>query len=152
MDYQIKSIKKISAGFTLVEILIVISITAILAMVSTSVYTNLNARENLEISTNSLIEAIRYAQSNSRVGKGDSEWGIRILQSSFVIFKGSNYVSRNVSFDQSFNFSKGVVVDGLSEIVFEKITGWTEDDGAIILTNSYGTKDILINEKGTLTY
>jgi hypothetical protein len=98
------------------------------------------------------VEAIRHAQSNAQIGKGDSSWGVKILSDSVIIFKGSSYVSRDTSADQSLNFSGGVVASGIDEIVFTKVTGSTINTGTVTLTNSYGTKNIQINEKGTLTY
>lgn len=152
MDLQIKSAKKLTLGFSLLEVIVVIGIVGLLATISTSVYSSFKAHENIEIATTSVVEAIRYAQSNSQAGKGDSSWGVEIIPTSVIIFKGTSYSSRDVSADQSLDFSSGVVASGLSEIIFSKITGTTVNTGTVVLTNSYGTKNILINEKGTLTY
>jgi len=152
MDFQLKSTKKLSRGFTLVEIMLVVGIIGLLTTISTSVYNSFKTHENLEITTIGVVEAIRHAQGNSQSGKGDSSWGVKVLASSAVIFKGSSYASRDTSADQSLGFSGGVEASGLSEIVFTKIIGSTTDTGTVTLTNSYGSKNILINEKGTLTY
>lgn len=152
MDLQIKSISKYCRGFTLLEIIVVMGIFGLLATISTSVYSSFKAHENLEISAVTVVEAIRYAQLNSQVGKGDSSWGVKISSDSISIFEGSSYVSRENSSDQSLDFTGGVLASGLSEIVFNKVTGSTIDTGTIVLTNSYGDKNITINEKGTLTY
>lgn len=152
MDLPVKSIKKIYRGFTLFEIIVVIGIIGLLITVSTSVYSSFRAHESLEITTIGVVEALRYAQANAQSGKGDSGWGVAILSSSVVVFKGTNYINRDTSADQTLDFYGGVTADGLSEIVFSKVTGSTEDVGAVILTNSYGTKNIEINEKGILTY
>ena len=152
MDSLIKSTNKLSHGFTLVEMVVVIGIIGLLATISTSVYSSMKTHENLEITTTSVVEAIRHAQANTQTGKGDSVWGIKILSSSAVIFKGASYAGRDTSVDQLFDFSGGLVASGLSEIVFAKITGSTPNIGTMTLTNSYGVKNISINEKGTLTY
>ncbi len=152
MDLQTKSTKELSRGFTLVEIVVVIGIVALLVAFSTSVYNSFKTHENLEIATTGVVEAVRHAQANAQSGKGDSSWGVESLSNSILIFKGSSYASRDTSSDLPFDFSGGVVASGLSEIVFEKITGSTVNTGAITLTNSYGTKNITINAKGTITY
>lgn len=152
MNYQVKLNNKSYSGFSLIEIVLVIGIVGLLATVSTSVYSSFKAHENLEIATTGTVEAIRHAQANAQSGKGDSVWGVEILPNSVVIFKGESYASRDASADQSLGFSSGIIASGLSEIVFSKVIGSTDDVGTITLTNSYGIKNILINEKGTLTY
>lgn len=134
------------------EMIVVIGIITLLATVSTSVYNSFKTHENLEIATTGVVEALRHAQANSQSGKGDSSWGVRILPGSVVVFKGTSYASRDTTADQALGFSGGVESAGLGEIVFEKVTGSTGDVGTVTLTNSYGTKNIAINEKGTLTY
>jgi prepilin-type N-terminal cleavage/methylation domain-containing protein len=148
MDYQIKYNK----GLTLIELLVVIAIFSILVSVSFTVYTNFNARNNLETATDGLVEALRFAQSNAEAVNGDAKWGVGILADKFVVFKGSTYVGRDASFDQALDFSRTIVPSGLLEIVFEKMTGETLTVGTTTLTNTSGTKNININVKGTITY
>lgn len=152
MDYQIKSVKKLSYGFSLVEVIIVLGIFSILISVSVSVYNSFKTHENLEITTTGVVEGIRHAQANSQSGKGDSMWGVEILTTSITIFKGGSYTGRDTSADQSFNFSAAVTASGLSEIIFTKITGSTSNIGTIVITNSFGAKNISINAKGNITY
>jgi prepilin-type N-terminal cleavage/methylation domain-containing protein len=150
MDYQIKY--KDDRGFSLVEILVVIGIFSILATISVSTYTNFKAHNSLEVTSNGLVEALRFAQLNSQAVNGDSKWGVKILENEMIIFKGSTYDSREISADQNIALVSGVVPSGLSEIIFEKVSGKTSTTGTIILTNNSGEKNILINEKGTITY
>jgi len=152
MKYQTKLTKRPSQGFSILEIIIVVGIMGLLITFSTSVYNSFKSHENLEIATISVVESIRHAQGNAQSGKNDSIWGVEILPTTVIIFKGVNYASRDVAADQSLDFPGGVISSGLSEIVFTKLTGSTSSVGTITLTNSYGTKNILINEKGTLTY
>lgn len=152
MGLVINSVKKSNLGITLIEVIVVIGIIGILVSISTSTYNSFKAHENLQISTAGVVEGIRHAQTNAQIGKGDSDWGVKILPFSILIFKGSSYSGRDPSADQTLKFSGGVVASGSDEIVFLKLTGATDDAGTITLTNSYGTQEILINEKGTLTY
>lgn len=161
MDYQIKYYNKgyirtpISlgrAGFSLIELLIVIGIFSIFAGMSTSVYYNMRSHTDLELAINTTVEAVRFAQSSAQSGRGDSKWGVEILSDKIVIFKGDSYVSRLSASDEIFDYSGKVLATGLSEIVFEKISGTTVNTGTINLSNSTENKDLTINEKGTVGY
>lgn len=160
MAYQIKynnfSLKgftpSLSRGFSLIELLIVIGIFALLFSVSTSVYNSFRSHSNLEIAVSSVVEALRFSQSSAQSGKGDSKWGVEIPTSQITIFKGNSYASRDIPFDESFVFAGGISASGLGEVIFEKLTGITSTVGTIILTNGNESKNIVINEKGTITY
>jgi prepilin-type N-terminal cleavage/methylation domain-containing protein len=157
MDYLIKYnkksfYKKISRGFSLLELLIVISIFSIFASMTTSTYYNMRSHTSLELDTSSLVEALRFAQSSSQSGKGDSKWGVKIFPNQFVIFKGDTYAGRVLGFDDAYNLSGGVNVSGVSEVVFEKVTGGTTVVGTVTLTNASDSNNIIINEKGTINY
>jgi prepilin-type N-terminal cleavage/methylation domain-containing protein len=149
MVYQNKSHKK---GFSLLEVLIVIGIFAIVASISTASYYNYKSHTNLELATNGLVEAIRFAQASAESGKFDSKWGVKVFADKVLVFKGDSYDSRDLDFEQSLSFSGNMSNGGLSEIVFEKLNGETSMTGTMTLTNEYGSKNININEKGTVTY
>lgn len=139
-------------GFSLVELIVVLGIFALLFSVSESVYTSFKSTSNLKIATGSVVEALRYAKTNSEMMKGDSRWGVEILTDKLIIFKGGDYGNRDVLLDQSFDFPSGVKTGGMSEIVFEKMNGSPVNVGIITITNNSGSKNITINEKGTITY
>lgn len=159
MVYQIKYHKKYLLGgaralrgFSLLELLIVISIFAIFASLTSSTYYSMRAHTNLELATGSLVEAVRFAESSAQSGKSDSKWGVKILTNQIVIFKGDSYAGRVVASDTVFDLSNGITTSGLSEIVFDKITGGTTMVGTIILNNGTESRNVVVNGKGTVNY
>lgn len=151
MDYQPKYNSN-CGGFSLVELVVVIGLTMLLMTISNTVYVGLRSQNNREISSQGLVEALRYAQANAQAGNADSKWGVKILLTNLVIFKGQSYDTRDVTSDQALSFLGGVTAAGLTEVVFEKLTGSTLTTGTTTLSNSDGIKNIFINEKGTITY
>ena len=149
MDYQIKYLKK---GFSLIELIVVIGIFAIFASLTTSVYYDTRSHTNLELSTGSIVEAVRLAQSSAQSGKGDSKWGIKILSNQIVIFKGDSYNTRDTTADNFLELSGGINVSGLSEIVFNKVVGTTDTVGVIVLSSNTESRNISVNTKGTVNY
>lgn len=134
------------------ELLIVIGIFSIIASISITSYVDYTSYQNREIAVNTLVEAIRFAQSNSQTVEGDSKWGVKILPTQLIVFKGTTYTTRDVSYDQISEFNGGVIASGLNEVVFEKMLGNTTNIGTTTFTNKAGIKNIQINEKGTITY
>lgn len=135
------------------EIIIVIAIITIIIGVSTTVYSNFRSSYNLDFSVSGIIQAARLAQANAQKIRGDSAWGIEIYNDKVVVFNGSNYGARDMALDQSISLPGGIIVSGLNEVIFTRLSGNTTNTGTITITNNEGsTKNISINEKGTLTY
>lgn len=132
--------------------MVVIGIIGLLVSISTVGFSKFRSHENLKIGQSGVLEGIRRAQLSAREGKGDSVWGVELSANQITVFKGANYAGRDTLYDQSLGMPAGVVMSGLTEIVFDKLTGNTTNTGTITLTNSVGTSDIVINGKGTLSY
>ncbi len=139
-------------GFSLVELLIVFSMIAVLSAVSITMYTQIKNKNNLEVSTTSIVQALRYAKMNAEQVNDDEKWGVYVTSDKVTVFKGNSYSNRDASSDQDLNLPGGVEVSGLDEVLFNKVSGIPEEEGAIILSNSDSTVTIVINEKGTVSY
>lgn len=151
MDYQVK-FKNLNRGFSLVEVIVVLGVFALLAGISTATYSQFKTKSNLDIAVGSVVEAMRHAKANAEQVQGDAKWGVEVLSNQIVVFKGSSYGTRDTSADQTLNLPGGITASGLAEIVFEKVTGTTATVGTVTLSGSDGSKNISINEKGTITY
>ena len=132
--------------------MVVVGIIGILITITTVGFTSFRSHENLMIAQSGVLEGVRRAQLSAREGKSDSAWGIEFAENTATVFKGASYSGRDMAFDQPLSMPSGVVLSGLTEIVFSKLTGTTTSTGVITLTNQYGTSNITINAKGTLSY
>jgi prepilin-type N-terminal cleavage/methylation domain-containing protein len=151
MTYQTKY-KKASGGFSIIEILVVLGIFAILFAISTSVYGSLKVQNNLSMALGSTVEALRYAENKARAGEQDSSWGVKIATNQITVFSGTNFAGRNSDNDQTVNFPGGVSASGISEIVFDKITGKTNNIGTVTFASNASTKSFSLNSYGTIHY
>jgi len=145
-------VKKSGAGFTLIEVLVSISIIAILAGISVPAYKVLQEKNNLETAKITITSALRRAQVLAQASKDDSEWGLHIEAGQGTIFRGADYSSRDIQSDENFSLSLQVAFSGLSDIIFSKLFGFPQTNGAITLTNANETKDITINQKGLIDF
>lgn len=139
-------------GFSLVELVVTIGIFSLFATISTSIFRTTYARSDLDIAAQSVASAFRHARTNAERSKEDSAWGVKISPDSIVVFKGNAYANRDASVDQSLTFPRGVGASGLSEIVFNKVSGAPNSPGTSTLSSAAGTREVSINEKGTVTY
>ena len=139
-------------GFTLVEMILVLGIFSLFLLISDAVYINFKKTNNLNITTGGIVEALRYASSNASSGKDNSRWGVKINPNEVLIFKGDSYVSRDTSFNEAVFIPGGVSVGGLTEIVFEKLTGTTSNTGDIDVSNDYVSQKLSINSYGVVNY
>lgn len=146
------SYKRINAGFSLVELMIVLGIFSLFAVVTGTLYTDFRSGSNLEIAAGSVVEAMRHAKANAEQVQGDSKWGVKIFSDEVVVFEGANYDTRNIDSDHSLYLPNSVSTGGLSEIVFEKVSGATSTTGTATISNGNTNKNISINAKGTITY
>ncbi len=130
-----------SKGFTLLEVLLVISMVGILAGFSMPVMVSAiaqNAERNAEALARSLL---RTARRNAYTGKQADEWSVRVEGNQIVMFLGDSFATRDQSFDivQEVTFMDFPI----NQVTFEQGTGLTSDNGldlgsTIIGVNQYG--------------
>lgn len=140
-------------GFTLIEVLLSVAIISVLAGLSLPVYQSFNNRNELDIATQSLANALRRAQLYSRGMQNDSQWGVEIQPDAATLFKGNVFASRDTAYDEPTVIPDSITVSGDSEILFAKLSGAPDAAASITLTSiNNDTRTVTINAKGTVTY
>lgn len=142
-------------GFSLLELLLSVTIIGMLAGLSWPVYQSYQTQTDLDVTTQSIADSLRRAQTYARNGNGDSAWGVRILPDSAVVYKGATYASpgRDTAYDELISISSAFTTGGLSDITFAKFTAAPSTTGSITLTAAGNNiRTITINEKGTVSY
>lgn len=143
-------------GFSLIELLLSVTIIGLLVGLSMPVYQTFQNRSDIDVTTQGIADALRRAQSYARSGNGDSVWSFSMQPASkaFFIYKGNNFATRDTAYDEPFNLlGGGVVTSGLSAVTFSKLSGAPSTTGSIVLTgNNNETRTITINAEGMVTY
>lgn len=140
-------------GFSLIEVLLSMAMIAVLAGVSIPVYNTFAVRNDLDINAQHAANALRRAQTYARGVQGDSVWSVRVQTSAITLFKGTNFASRDTSFDEVISLPASATATGLSEVQFAKLTGIPNTTGSITLTsNSNETRTLTVNAKGVVGY
>ncbi len=145
--------KKSLLGFSLLEVIISLACIGIIFGISIPVYQSFQVRNDLDIATNNLAHSLRRAQKLSVSGDGDTKWGVYVQTGSIIIFKGTSYQARDISFDESFDVPATITPSGMLEVVFSKVFGIPESVGTFTFTSSINeTRNITINQKGMVDY
>lgn len=140
-------------GFTLLEVLLVISVIALLSGLAIPFLSAVQKRTDIDLAVGTTVRLHRRAQQLSQGMQGDSSWGVRVQSGSITLFKGLSYAARDASLDEVFQLSPSIVPTGVQEIVYAKFTGFPQATGTLILTaGSDETRTVSVQSKGTISY
>ncbi len=124
--------KNLPAGFTLLEVIIVVSILSFLAAIVVGDFILFQKRSALDNDTQEVVAVLKLAQNKTLSSENDSQYGVyldaSVSPNKYTLFKGSVFASRDSSFDQPHFLSANVEFFGISlpggnEIAFNKLTG-----------------------------
>lgn len=141
-----------SKGFSMIELLIVMSIISILSGVLVSGYFYYKKTNDFQLAVQQTANMIRKARLNSIAGSEDSQWSVNIQAGEVIVFKGTNFSDRDQSFDETVKIKGVSDVTGLSQIEFSKTFGIPQTSGLLTLSNDSESEIIQINEKGIISY
>jgi prepilin-type N-terminal cleavage/methylation domain-containing protein len=140
-------------AFTLFEMLLVMSLLAMMAFIAVPVYQTFQVSNDLESADEYLVQSLKRAQSLAHSAKNDSNWGVHVTAGTISLFSGASYVLRDTNFDETFTISNKITPTGLSDLVFTKLTGLPDTTGSFTLTGSNSeTRTITVNSKGTVSH
>lgn len=140
-------------GFTLLEVLLVVSMITVLAGIMIPVYQNFQVKNDLDIAANSVASSFHRAKTLATASEGDSQWGVRVQSGSITVFRGTSYAGRNSAFDEIFTVPTTITPSGLGEVVFDRLTGTALSTGTVTLTALTGrVRTVAITAKGAVSY
>ena len=78
-------------GFTLVELLVVIALTLIIAAAAIPIYGNLQVSSQLNENTSQIIQALRTARERSLAGFNNEAHSVEFQSDRYILSPGSDY-------------------------------------------------------------
>lgn len=139
------------AGFSLIEMLVVIAVIGVLASAGFTGYTTFKTRTTLSSAAAITAQAIRQASLNAQNGRRDSVWRVDVSTTGTIIYAGSTYTGRIVGSEISATFPSALTVSGTATYTFAKLTGRPTTPGTTTLKFNTSSSDININALGTVT-
>jgi type II secretory pathway pseudopilin PulG len=132
----------IKNGFTLIEIILVVSITILIAATTIPLSSNFLAQNQLDIKSADIASYLRIAQISALSSKDNSDWGVYTDDSKAVLFKGSSFTARDESYDLVTKIPRSLGVTD-SETVYHKFSGMIDQPSTITVTGSTNQQKII---------
>lgn len=146
-------------SFTLIELLVIVGILIVLTGMSVPAFRFFGRESDLNNATQEIINVLKLAQNKTIASEGASQWGVYFLSDQYILFKGNNYFSREISFDGISRLPESVEIyqtdlnGGNSEAVFDRILGTTNQFGMVDLrlkNDAAKTMTIYIENSGRI--
>lgn len=134
-----------SKGFSLIEILMVVSIISIIGAASVPSLRRFMLGNDLEVGAQKVVGTIRKAQSYAQDGKNNETWGVCLLGINLRMFSGSCTLP---TFFEDFEIPRTVTISGLSETTFSKLRGEPSNLLNISLSTDFGARTVQVNSAG----
>ncbi len=151
---------KFNSGFTLVEILVVVTIFIVLISSSSALVSDNTVREDLDANAKQAIDFLNRAHNYASNAYYGDDWGVKTLNDNtdcyngaqagdcLILYKGKTYATRNNAYDEILLFDSSVYIDAnqVNEFYFERISGWLSTttgelaEQALVLTSNIGTQ------------
>ena len=141
-------------GFTLMEVLLSVSIIGILVGLSAPVYETFVRRNDLDLATQNIAATLRRAQLYARNGNYDAAWSVEIQSGTVTLFQGTNFGGRNTNYDETYTMPGTVTPSGTGEVQFAQFTADpTPTSSTITLTSTTSSvRTITVNAQGMVDY
>lgn len=137
-----------SAGFSFIELILVIAIISIVAASSVPFLSNTINRSSVQTTRERLLSSLTKAQVYSKQGKLDAVWGVCLSGGAIRLYRGS---CNSPAYTEDFQLPSSVTVSGLTDITFDQLRG--EPASAASITVSSGIKSYIVsvNQAGLIS-
>lgn len=143
-------------GFSLIEVIVGISIILIVTGLVVAAYRNLGKTVNLTATSETLVATIDDARNRTLGSRNDSRYGVHVATTSYTLFQGTAYDAAATT-NEVHTLPAGIEINtislagGGSNVIFDSLTGHTSQTGTLQLrltSNPASTQTITISAEG----
>lgn len=136
----------------MIECLVALAIIGVLLLAIPTTFGSFPEKQTIDLAVQTTVQSLRRAQIRAQAVEGDQTWGVFVQNGSVTIFRGSSYLTRDVPFDEIMLIAPSVDLGGLSEVVYDKMTGEPQSTGTMMFETAHEAQNITLFEKGALLY
>ncbi len=138
-------------GFSLTELILTVGIMITVFSITIPFMSKQFAYFDLSVERDRLISNLRRARILSITNRNSLPHGVYISSSTFYVFEGASFASRNQSYDEAYDRRLEINISGGPEILFTPLSG-TTSSSTLILTSQNSTSTIVVNPEGSISY
>lgn len=144
-------------GFTLLEIVLVVAISAVILGIVLFSFAGYRNREILKSTTLQVVSILRDARAKTLVAEGDSVYGVHFDVDQIILFTGSSYSPNSISNETTTIPSAiGLATTslGATDVVFNRLSGEPSVTGEIYiyrLAEPQASTTVTINGAGIIS-
>ena len=149
---MIQNSKYTQSGFTIIEILMVITIISIMAGIAVYMSGDFFRSNSFNSDVNVLGVYLQRARSQAISNIDQSPHGVKIIGKDYVIFEGVDYNSRTSEDPSIKGNSNFTYTPADTEVVFDQLSGNSSFSGNIIVFDGFKTATISLNLEGRIDF
>lgn len=149
--------KNINFGFALLEVIFAVVVIGIIGAIIFSPLSSFKNSQLLRGTTENVLAVIEESRSLTLSSHESNQYGIHLETDSITLFTGPTYLlndpsNRVSSVESGVSISSWALQGGGDDIIFERLTGETEQYGTITVTLSTGvSKTITVSRLGNVS-
>ncbi len=151
-NLQILKFQTSNAGFTLIELIVVIGIVVLLAAIFLPIGFNFYRLQIFNRINDQVIWLIKEARAGALSQKGDLNFGVHLEGDQIIAYQGNNFSERQSDLDQVYPIPSFIKFSGISDISFNPGSALPSQGGTISISYNESVKNISINSLGTIDY
>jgi len=145
-------------GFTLIELVIVVSVLVILASLVLPGFNFWQRQSSLDSTAQEILSTLRLAQNKTLASEGDANFGVYFEPTKFTLFKGTTYYPDSPD-NSVHNLSPTVLLSnvnlgGGNFVVFDRLSGTAANYGSLKIeaqSDSTKYKTVFVDSSGTVS-
>lgn len=147
---------KASRGFTAIEILISLSVLAILTMIIFTSMSSFRNNKALQVVSEDILSLIDEARGNTLSAKDGYSYGVHFESAKIVLFRGTTYSSsdlnnKTIDIDNAVDAYNISLAGGGQDVLFQRLTGKTNQSGTVLIrlkSDNSKTRTIAVEVSG----